>query len=242
MAEASLRGRLALVTGASRGIGRAVAERLLAQGAAVIGTGTRESGEVPAGCRYWPLRLEEAESLAAACALIEREAPQILVNNAGVSQPAAVERVSPEDLLRLHQINLFAATRLCQSAIPGMRRGGWGRIVNLTAGSASYGLPGRGNYGATKAALRAMTTTLAIEEGAHGILANCVAPGFTDTDVLRRLYSDEQRAALAARIPLKRLGTAEEVAALVAWLAGPENGYITGQEIFADGGFWRTRL
>jgi 3-oxoacyl-[acyl-carrier protein] reductase len=241
MTSTSLRGKLAVVTGGTRSIGRAVVDEFLARGAVVIGTGTKPAADVPKGCRYHHLQLEDRQSVERLCRLIEQEAPHILVNNAGVSSPAAFEDLRMEEVERIHEIQLVAPLRLCQAAVPGMKRHGWGRIVNLTAISGVYGRTSRANYGSSKAALDGMTASLAAEYGAHGILANCVAPGFIETDVLRSLYSAEQLKALAETVPTKRLGTAEEIASLVAWLSGPENGYVTGQNIVIDGGFGRVR-
>ncbi|MFO0997794.1 MAG: SDR family NAD(P)-dependent oxidoreductase [Alphaproteobacteria bacterium] len=237
----SLEGKLAVVTGGTRSIGRAIVEALLARGASVIGTGTKPAGEVPKGCRYHCLKLEDRQSVEQFCGVIEKEAPHILVNNAGVSSPATAEELRMDDVERVHEINLIAPLRLCQAAVKGMKRHGWGRIVNLTAVSGIFGRKARANYGSSKAALDGMTASLAAEYGADGILANCVAPGFIETDVLRSLYSAEQLKALADLVPTKRLGTAEEIASLVAWLCGPENGYVTGQNIVIDGGFGRVR-
>ena len=236
-----LAGKLAVVTGGTRGIGRAIAAALSARGASVIATGTKKEGDVPAGCRYVQLKLEEPPSVESLCRLIEREAPHILVNNAGMSSSAAVENADMDDLLRVHEVNLMAPMRLCQAAVAGMKRHHWGRIVNITAVPSAYGRKARAIGGSSKAALEAMTASLAAEFAPYGILANCVAPGFIETEALRALYSAAQLKALSDVVPMKRLGTPEEIAALVVWLAGPENGYLTAQHLFVDGGFGRMR-
>lgn len=236
-----LKGKLAIVTGATRGIGRAIAAALLTRGAEVIATGTKPDGEGPPGSRYAALRLEDPVSVESLCRRIAREAPHILVNNAGMSSAATIESVDIDEVLRVHEVNLVAPMRLCRAALPGMKRHGWGRIVTITAVPSAYGRKGRGVGGSSKAAMEAMTASLAAEVAPHGILANSVAPGFIETEALGALYSREQIRALADGIPVKRLGTPEEVASLVVWLASPENGYLTAQHLFADGGFGRMR-
>ena len=236
-----LAGKLAVVTGGTRGIGRAIAEALSARGASVIATGTKEAGEVPAGCRYVPLKLEDPQSVESLCRTIEREAPHILVNNAGVSNPQSWAEIDAKTFRRTHQIDLVAPMLLCKAAVPGMRRHGWGRFVGITALSGTFiGRKTRAAIASAKAGLDALHATLAADLAADGILANCVAPGFTDTDVLKELFKPEEIAAIAERIPMKRLGTPEEIASLVAFLAGPDNTFITGRQIVIDGGYART--
>lgn len=236
-----LAGKLAVVTGGTRGIGRAIAAALRARGASVIATGTKPEGDVPQGCRYVQLKLEDRQSVESMCRLIEREAPHILVNNAGMSSAAAIENADMDEVLRVHEVNLVAPMRLCQAAVAGMKRNRWGRIVNITAVPSAYGRKARGIGGSSKAAMEAMTASLAAEFGSYGILANSVAPGFIETEALRALYTAEQLKAFADVVPIKRLGTPEEIASLVVWLAGPENGYLTAQHLFVDGGFGRMR-
>ncbi len=241
MMDQSLAGKLAVVTGGTRSIGRAVVERFLARGASVIGTGTKPDGDVPKGCRYAQLQLENPQSVESFCRVIAGERPHILVNNGGTSSFATIEDVDLADVERIHEMHVVAPLRLCQAAIPGMKRHGWGRIVNITAISGIWGRPTRTNYGSAKAALDGLTANLAAEVGAHGILANCVAPGFIDTDVLKKNYTEAQRKAMADSVPVKRLGTAADIADMVVFLAGPENGYATAQNIVVDGGFGRVR-
>ena len=241
MTDQSLAGKLAVVTGGTRSIGRAVVERLLARGADVIGTGTKPDGDVPKGCRYAQLQLENPQSVESFRRVIESEQPHILINNGGTSSFATIEDVDLADVERIHEMHVVAPLRLCQAAIPGMKRHRWGRIVNITAVSGIWGRLTRTNYGSAKAALDGLTANLAAEVGAHGILANCVAPGFIDTDVLKKNYSEAQRKAMADSVPVKRLGTAADIADMVVFLAAPENGYITAQNIVVDGGFGRVR-
>ena len=241
MADKPLQGKLAVVTGATRGIGRAIAERFLADGATVIGTGTKPNGSVPKGCRYQQLQLSDDASVEAMCRVIEKEAPHILVNNAGVSNPQGWDVLDAKTFRATQQVDLVAPMMLCRAAIPGMRRHKWGRFVGISALSGTYlGRSTRASLAAAKAGLVAVHMSLAAELAAEGILANCVAPGFIDTDVLPQLFTKEQIAALAKRAPVGRLGTPQELAALVAFLAGPDNTYMTGQQILIDGGFTRT--
>lgn len=239
--EKPLAGRLAVVTGGTRGIGRGIAERFLRDGARVIVTGTRPDGRGPAGAEFHPLRLEADASVDAFCAAVAREAPDIMVNNAGVSTPQTWDVVDPVTFRRNHQINLVAPMLICRAALPAMMRRRWGRFVGITALSGTFiGRKSRIAIASAKAGLDAMHSTLAAEGAQHNVLANCVAPGFTDTDVLKELFKPEEIAAIAAKIPMKRLGTIEEIASLVAFLAGPENTYMTGRQIIIDGGYTRT--
>lgn len=241
MTDQPLKGKRAVVTGATRGIGRAIATRLAADGAEVIGTGTKPDGRVPKGCRYQQLQLSEDASVQAMCRLIEKEAPHIMVNNAGVSNPQGWDKLDAETFRKTQQIDLIAPMLLCQAAIPGMRRHKWGRFVGISALSGTYfGRPSRASLAAAKAGLVAMHMSLASEMARDGILSNCVAPGFIDTDVLPQLFTKEEIENLAKAVPMKRLGKTEELAAFVAFLAGPDNTYITGQQILVDGGFTRT--
>ena len=241
MTDQSLAGKLAVVTGGTRSIGRAVVERLLARGADVIGTGTKTDGDVSEGCRYAQLQLENPQSVESFRRVIESEQPHILINNGGTSSFATIENVDLADVERIHEMHVIAPLRLCQAVIPGMKHHRWGRIVNITAVSGIWGRPTRTNYGSAKAALDGLTANLAAEVGAHGILANCVAPGFIDTDVLKKNYTEAQRKAMADSVPVERLGTAADIADTVVFLVGPENGYVTAQNIVVDGGFGRIR-
>ena len=230
-------GRLAVVTGGTRGIGRAVAERLRDNGARVLVTGTRAAGPVPEGCEYRVADFEDEASTEAFADLLGRRRPQILVNNAGVTNPQPFGDVEAREFLRVHRVNLVAPLALSRAVLPGMRATRWGRIVNVGSIWGVISKAHRATYSASKFGLAGMTAALAAEVAADGILANCVAPGFVETDLIAAWSTEEERAALAAQVPMKRLAQPGEIAAFIAWLCSPENSYISGQQLVIDGGY-----
>jgi NAD(P)-dependent dehydrogenase (short-subunit alcohol dehydrogenase family) len=235
----SLSGRRALVTGGTRGIGAAVALRLLADGAEVLVTGSHGEARGPSGCEYRAVDFADAGQTEAFASQLSGERFDILVNNAGINRIAPFAEIRTEDFDRIHNVNLRAAFLLCRATVAGMRERRYGRIVNI---SSIYGVISkefRASYSATKFGLDGLTTALAAEVSADNVLANCVAPGFIDTDLTRGVLGEGGMAAVAAQIPARRLGTPGEIAAFVAWLVGPENTYITGQTLVIDGGFSR---
>lgn len=236
-ASGPLNGRTAVVTGATRGIGRAIAERLQAQGAQVFGTGTSPAGDLPEGCEYLPANFLDEKSMAAFAGRLAELAPDILINNAGINELSPFAEIDPESFARVQRVNVTAPMLICRAALPGMRARGWGRIVNITSIWSVVVRAGRAPYAASKHALIGLTAALSAEAAKDGVLANCVAPGFIATELTRSNMSDADIAAVSAQVPVGRLGQPEEVAALVAWLAGPENTYVTGQNILCDGGF-----
>jgi 3-oxoacyl-[acyl-carrier protein] reductase len=237
--ERPLAGRFAVVTGATRGIGRAIAARLARDGARVLATGTAAEGSPPDGCAYHAVDFTDADRLNAFAARIGADAPDILVNNAGLNINAPFAEIASDDFERIHRINLSAPMALCRAAIPAMRRKRWGRIVNVCSVWSKVSRPGRASYSASKFGLDGLTAALAAEVAADGVLVNAISPGFTDTELTRRTVSPEAIAALVAEVPVRRLARPEEIAAFVAWLVGPENTYISGQNIAIDGGFTR---
>jgi 3-oxoacyl-[acyl-carrier protein] reductase len=244
----TLEGQIALVTGASRGIGRAVAVTLAARGATVIGTATTQAGAdgiatVPgagdAKVAGRVLDVNQRESVDALVDAIRKEfgAVSILVNNAGITRDQLAMRMKDDDWSAVIQTNLDAVFRLSRGVLRDMMKAKVGRIINITSVVGHSGNPGQVNYAAAKAGVAGMTRALAREVGSRNITVNCVAPGFIDTDMTRGL-SQAQSEALMAQIPLGRLGAVEDIAAAVAFLAGPEASYITGTTLHVNGGMY----
>lgn len=233
------RKRLAIVTGATRGIGWAIAMRLVHDGVDVIGTGTKPEGIVPKGCLFREVDFTNDDQTQSFIEELHSLAPTILVNNAGINKVDQFTEISPPDFDIIQHVNVTIPFKLCQAVIPGMRNKKWGRIVNISSIWGKISKSGRAPYSASKFALDGMTTALAAEVAVDGILANCIAPGFIDTEMTRSILGKQQMDALARQAPIQRLGKPEEIAAFVAWLVSSENSYISGQNIAIDGGFTR---
>jgi 3-oxoacyl-[acyl-carrier protein] reductase len=241
-----VKGRIALVTGASRGIGRAIALELAQRGATVIGTATTPTGAAGIGEALSPfggegvvLDVTDAAALDATVeGIVKRHGGlHILVNNAGITRDGLAMRMKDEDWDAVQDTNLKAVFRASRAVMRPMMKQRWGRIVNITSVVGASGNPGQANYAAAKAGVAGMTRALARELGSRNITVNCVAPGFIATDMTEQL-AEAQKTALLQQIPLGRLGTPAEVAATVAFLCAPEAGYITGAELHVNGGMF----
>jgi 3-oxoacyl-[acyl-carrier protein] reductase len=237
-----LEGKLALVTGASRGIGRAIAVELAKQGAKVVGTATSDSGASAiseAGLLGRTLNVRDTDQCDALMQAIQKEIGDIaiLVNNAGITRDNLALRMKDADFDDVIDTNLRAVFRLSRAVMRGMMKARWGRIINITSVVGASGNPGQANYAAAKAGVVGMTKSLAAELGSRNITVNCVAPGFIDTDMTRAL-AEEHKKALLEHIPLGRLGTPEDVASAVAYLASPQAGYVTGAVLHVNGGMY----
>ncbi len=246
MPTRELEGELALVTGATRGIGRAIAETLAREGATVIGTATTpegaaaiEAGLMAAGGKGQGLVLDVSDAAATAAALAGVEARHgavtILVNNAGITRDNLLLRMKDDEWDAIMATNLTPVFRLSKAVLRGMMKARRGRIIQIGSIVGSSGNPGQANYAAAKSALLGFTKSLALEVGSRNITVNCVAPGFIDTDMTRAL-PEAQRAALLARIPLGKLGSPQDIAEAVLFLAGPRGAYVTGATLHVNGG------
>jgi len=240
--------RVCLVTGASRGIGAAIADTLGKQGHVVVGTATTDQGAgrisdrlAAAGIRGAGMTLDvsSSQSIESLMARVtaELEAPLILINNAGITHDNLLMRMKEEEWSSVIETNLGAIFRLSKAVMRSMTKARWGRIVNISSVVGAMGNAGQSNYSASKAGMEGFSRSLAREIGSRGITVNCVAPGFIDTDMTREL-PQVQRDRLLEQIPVGRLGAAEEVAAVVAFLASESAGYITGETIHVNGGMY----
>ena len=238
-----LTGKTALVTGASGGIGAAIATALHAAGATVGLSGTRVAplealaGELGDRVHVLPCNLSDADAVNA----LPRQAAEamgsvdILVNNAGITRDNLFMRMSEEEWADVIEVNLTATMRLCKGVVRGMMKARWGRIVNISSVVGATGNPGQANYAASKGGMVAMSKAIAYEVASRGITVNCVAPGFIETAMTDKL-NDEQKAAILGQVPAGRMGAPGEIAAAVLYLASPEAAYVTGTTLHVNGG------
>jgi len=240
--------KVALVTGASRGIGKAIALQLGAQGLIVIGTATTESGaenisaylaEHQISGRGVCADVSSDESVAALMAQVDQDfgPPSVLVNNAGITRDNLLMRMKADEWSSVIDTNLGSMYRLCKACMKGMTKARWGRIVNISSVVGSSGNAGQSNYAASKAGIEGFSRSLAKEIGSRGITVNAVAPGFIETDMTRGL-PEKQAEALLNQIPLGRLGQPEEIASVVGFLVSESGAYITGETVHVNGGMY----
>lgn len=243
-----LQGQVVLVTGASRGIGKAILEEFGRAGATVIGTATSESGASgishALGKEGWNgdgivMDVSDPESVSSGISQVSQAygSPSVLVNNAGITRDGLIMRMKGDDWEDVISTNLSSAYRTSQAVLKGMMKARWGRIINLSSVVASMGNAGQVNYAASKAGVEGMTRSLAREVASRGITVNAIAPGFIETDMTRSL-DEGQRDTMLASIPAGRLGEAREIAALAVFLASDAAGYITGETINVNGGMY----
>ena len=238
-----LTGKSALITGASGGIGADIARALHSAGAVVALSGTRVeplealAAELGERSHVLPCNLSDAEAVEALPkqAIEAMGAMDILVNNAGITRDNLFMRMSDEEWAQVLEVNLTSTMRLCRGALRGMMKSRWGRIINISSIVGATGNPGQGNYAAAKAGMVGMSKSLAYEVASRGVTVNCVAPGFIATPMTDKL-NDDQKAAINVKIPAGRMGTPEEIAAAVLYLASNEAGYVTGATLHVNGG------
>lgn len=244
----SIEGRIALVTGATRGIGKAIALQLASQGATVIGTATSESGaekikasllEIGNAGTGIVLDVSSLESITAVLADINEQfgAPTILINNAGITRDNLMLRMKEEEWDAVINTNLTSIFRVSKAVLRGMTKARWGRIINISSVVGKMGNAGQANYAAAKAGVEGFSRSLAREVGSRGITVNNVAPGFIDTDMTKEL-SDSHKAVMLSAVPVQRLGQPEEISAAVGYLASEAAGYVTGETLHVNGGMY----
>lgn len=244
----SIEGKIALVTGATRGIGKAIALQLASQGATVIGTATSESGaetikanlaEAGNAGTGIVLDVSSLESIETAIAQIIEQfgAPTILVNNAGITRDNIMLRMKEDEWDAVINTNLTSIFRVSKAVLRGMTKARWGRIINISSVVGTMGNAGQANYAAAKAGVEGFSRSLAREVGSRGITVNSVAPGFIDTDMTKEL-SDDHKAAMLSAVPVQRLGQPEEISAAVGYLASEAAGYVTGETLHVNGGMY----
>jgi 3-oxoacyl-[acyl-carrier protein] reductase len=242
----STESRIALVTGATRGIGKAIAQELAMAGHVVIGTATSDAGADTIssylgewGGMGWRLDVSDSEAVKVAVTTITDQygAPTILVNNAGITRDNLMMRMKDDEWADVIGTNLNALFTVSKACLRGMTKARWGRIINISSVVGQMGNAGQANYAASKAGAEGMSRAMAKELGSRAVTVNCVAPGFIDTD-MTKVLTDDQKSLMLGQIPLGRLGEPEEIARVVAFLASESGAYITGETIHVNGGMY----
>ena len=229
----------AVVTGGTRGIGLAIAKRLKQNNIEVLVTGTKNYSTLNEDFLYKAVDFSSLAAIQEFSNFLQSFAPDILINNAGINKIDGFNDIKPEDFLKIQQVNTTAPFYLCQAVLAGMKKKRWGRIINITSVWSKISKTGRASYSASKFGLDGMIAALAAEVAEYGVLVNCVAPGFIETDLTKEILGPQGIVDIAQQIPMKRLGKPEEIASFVAWLVSEENTYISGQNLAIDGGFTR---
>lgn len=235
----SLSNRRAVVTGGTRGIGFAIAARLREDGADVTVTGTQPDGGGPEGTEFLMVDFGAVGAIDKFADNLRIIAPDILVNNAGLNQNAPFSDIDLEVFDAIHRINLRAPVALMKAVLPKMQQRKWGRVINIGSVWSKLARSGRASYAASKFGLDGVTAAAAAEVAADGVLINMVSPGIINTELTRRTLAPDKLKEILTDVPARRLGQPEEIAAFVSWLAGPDNSFISGQNIAIDGGFTR---
>jgi len=235
----TLKGKNALVTGGTRGIGAAIAKELCGLGANVTITGTSPDYNHSQNYKYICVDFLNKNKLIDLTNKLQKEKIDILINNAGINQIGPVSELLLDDFEKVQQVNVTAPFMLCQAVLDSMRATGWGRIVNISSIWGKISKAYRVPYSVSKFAIDGLTAAISAEVASDGVLVNSIAPGFIDTELTRSILGVTGMNELAQHVPIKRVGTVEEIAKFTAWLSGPDNTYITGQNIAIDGGFTR---
>ena len=229
----------AVITGATRGIGFAIAEKLLADGMKVVATGTHQKPSCPNGCIYRQVNFLNDDETDDFISFLKKEGGDVLVNNAGINRIGEFSEIPSKDFDEIIKVNLKAPFLLSQAVIPNMKSNNWGRIVNISSILGKISKEFRASYSSSKFGIDGMTAALSAELSEYGILANCVGPGFIKTDLTAKMLGEAGIKEIGKQIPMKRFGNAKEIAELVSWLVSDSNTYLTGQNILIDGGFYR---